>query len=271
MTRYGMLIDLSRCSGCNACTISCKAYNATPQGVSFIHVGKSESGKFPDTKAIFLPRACMHCKDAPCVKACPTHAMSKRGDGIVTLDRGRCIGCRYCVAACPFDALTYVSEIQSYYGNSNSNLFEQVGYAQRKVGTVAKCEFCVTRVDQGYQPACVQTCPLGARMFGDLEDPNSEISQLISSSNAVQLLSQRKTDPSVYYVMPTQQQTPVTAEQQQTLLKISASPDVVPLTLINEAKDWIKPLAVVAIGGVVLGTAVNMVKSNRDHQEKVEI
>src|SRR5271157_1944009 len=130
MTRYGMLIDLLRCVGCNACTVACKANNSTPEGVFFTHVDKVETGKFPNTTVVFFPRACMHCKDAPCITVCPTHASYKRADGIVMVNADECIGCRYCVAACPYGARTYLKQANSYYGDSNSNPFEQVGYSQ---------------------------------------------------------------------------------------------------------------------------------------------
>ena len=208
MARYGMLIDLSLCVGCNACTIACKVSNVTPKGVFFTHVDKVETGKFPNTQSIFFPRACMQCADAPCVTVCPTNATYKRSDGIVMVDQDKCIGCRYCVAACPYGARTYLKQIQSYFeSDEGTSQFEQDGYAQYQVGTVAKCEFCAKRVDQSYLPACVQTCPAVARHFGDLDDPNSEISQLIKSSNAVQLLPELGTNPSVYYVLPKQQVT----------------------------------------------------------------
>lgn len=204
MTRYGMLIDLSKCVGCNACTVACKASNATPEGVFFTHVDKVESGSFPNTVSLFLPRGCMQCADAPCVTVCPTHATYRRSDGIVMVDQSKCIGCRYCIAACPYGARTYMKEIKSYFGSSSSNLFEQNGYSVYTTGTVEKCEFCSKRLDQGYQPACVQTCPAVARTFGDLDDPNSDISKAIISSNAVQLLPELGTNPSVYYIMPRQ-------------------------------------------------------------------
>ncbi len=200
-----MLIDLSRCVGCNACTVSCKASNATPDGVFFTHVDKVESGTFPNTQVLLLPHGCMQCENAPCVAVCPTHASYKRGDGIVMIDQTKCIGCRYCIAACPYGARTYMKTINSYFSTgSSSDIFEQVGYSQYTAGTVAKCEFCATRLDQGYQPACVQTCPAVARTFGDLDDPNSDLSQAINSSNAVQLLPELGTNPSVYYILPEQ-------------------------------------------------------------------
>ena len=206
MTRYGMLIDLSRCVGCNACTVACKVSNVTPKGVFFTHVDKVESGKFPNTQSLFFPRACMQCDNAPCVTVCPTNATYKRSDGIVMVDQSKCIGCRYCIAACPYGDRTYMKKIQSYFEGGTLQ-FEIDGFAQYQVGTVAKCEFCAKRVDQGYLPACVQTCPTVARHFGDLDDPNSDISQLIVSSKAVQSLPELGTNPSVYFVLPRQQLT----------------------------------------------------------------
>jgi Fe-S-cluster-containing dehydrogenase component len=257
LTRYGMLIDLTRCVGCNACTVSCKASNSTPDHVYFTHVDKIESGTFPNTQDIFIPRLCMQCKNAPCVTVCPTGATYKRSDGIVVMDESKCIGCKYCIAACPYGARTYIGNIQSYFGNTSSNIFEETGYAQYRNETIAKCQFCLQRIDEGYQPACVQTCPTVARFFGDLDDQNSEISKNIVSSKAVQLLPELGADPSVYYVVPSNAQ-----------LKISVSPEIMAPSLLNEARDLIKPLAAVAIGAVVVGSIASMAKSSKESEVK---
>lgn len=201
MTRWGMVLDLTTCVGCYACSVACKVENGTPPGVWLAPVYEKEVGTYPTVKRMFLPALCMHCKDAPCVKACPTRAITKRADGIVTVNHDVCCGSRACVAACPYGALHYVEEIKSEFGGELTP-FERALYKDgRVVGTVMKCTFCVHRIDQGiYEPACVQTCPTRCRVFGDLDDPNSEVSRLIRQRNGVQPRPEAGTDPSVYYL-----------------------------------------------------------------------
>lgn len=202
MSRYGMVIDLKKCLGCSACTTACKMEHGTPRAVFWTKVVQKEIGKWPNANRQYEPLACMHCKNAPCVDVCPTGATYKRADGIVVVDYDKCIGCRYCQTACPYGARTYMDKIEGYYTKFGLGLtpYEQVMYKNHPVGVVEKCTFCSELIDKGQQPACVETCPSYARFFGDLDDPKSQVSQLIADRHGYQLLPELGTDPSVYYL-----------------------------------------------------------------------
>jgi tetrathionate reductase subunit B len=176
--RLAMVIDLDKCTGCHACSVACKAEFDVPLGVwrSWVKVG--EKGSFPDTGRFFLPRLCNHCDHPPCMKVCPTGATSQREDGIVKVDEDKCVGCKLCIAACPYQA--------------------RFSHPIKKVAN--KCDFCLHRVDQGVVPSCVNTCHAQARIFGDLNDSKSEVSKL-AARKAVQVLKpELGTEPQVFYI-----------------------------------------------------------------------
>jgi molybdopterin-containing oxidoreductase family iron-sulfur binding subunit len=176
--------------------------NGTPRGVFWTKVVQKEIGKWPTSNRQYIPMPCMHCKNPPCVDACPTGASYKRPDGIVFVDYDKCMGCRYCEAACPYGARAYIDKIDGYYTKYGLGLnpYEEVMYKKHQVGVEEKCNLCVNLVTQGQLPACVATCPAYARYFGDLDDPSSEVSRMIAERHGYQLLPELGTDPSVYYL-----------------------------------------------------------------------
>lgn len=205
MTRYGMAIDLSRCIGCNTCAVACKVSNNLPKDVWW-NVVHTEGRDFADTskgtyggemQLSWLPVNSMHCENAVCEEVCPTGATVKRDDGIVTVDEETCIGCKSCMEACPYDVRRLIENEPEYY------LELPIGdpaAKSHKGGTVEKCDFCAGRIDRGEKPACMELCPGRARYWGDLDDPESEVSQFLSGRNATVLLEEEGTSPSVYYV-----------------------------------------------------------------------
>jgi len=198
--RYGMVIDLQKCVGCNSCTVACRAEQGTPAGVHFHRVVKYESGRYPNAKMRFLPMPCMHCQDPPCLKVCPTGATYKRDDGPILIDHARCIGCRACMLACPYDSRQFLWDIRNYFAGQLATPFEQVKQKGFDKGTVVKCNFCVQRLERGRLPACVETCPATARKFGDLDDPESEPSRLIVLYRGAPFREELGTEPSVFYI-----------------------------------------------------------------------
>ncbi len=178
MTKYGFVIDQRKCIGCHACTVACKAEHDVPIGVNRTWVKYIEKGEFPNTRRYFLVNRCNHCDDAPCVKICPTKALYKRADGIVDFDNTRCIGCKSCMQACPYDAL---------YIDPNNH-------------TAAKCNYCAHRTEQGLEPACVVVCPEHAIIAGDMHNPKTEIAQLIAREPVRVRKPEQGTKPNVYYL-----------------------------------------------------------------------
>lgn len=228
MARYSMVVDVDRCQGCRACVEACKIENNTAQGNFWMYVFRFEEGTFPDTKMSFLPRPCQHCDNAPCVKVCPVGARFKREDGLVLTDADRCIGCRYCELACPYgvnysnwrkpekgqyDMVDWTDpDLAPATGGAippyrNPDLDGLYGDEQRRTaggshskGIMEKCTFCVHRVEKGLQPACVETCPTDALIFGDADSPDTPVSTYLRERNTWQLLEEAGTDPRVHYV-----------------------------------------------------------------------
>jgi Fe-S-cluster-containing dehydrogenase component/formate-dependent nitrite reductase membrane component NrfD len=176
--RYGFVIDQRKCIGCHACTVACKEENQVPLGVNRTWVKYIEKGVFPDTRRYFTVMRCNHCDEAPCVTICPTVALYRRPDGIVDFDRDRCIGCKSCMQACPYDAL----------------------YIDPETKTAAKCHYCAHRVETGLEPACVVVCPVQAIVPGDLDDPHSTISRLVASQQTQVRKPDQGTRPKLYYL-----------------------------------------------------------------------
>jgi len=201
VTRWGMVIDLARCVGCNACTLACKIENGTPPDVYWTRVYTEEAGTYPDVETTYVPALCNHCEDAPCVKVCPTGASHQRADGIVLVNQDACIGCRFCMMACPYNERFYLRHgtlETGYFGERTE--FEDAKWPLFTEGTVHKCTFCAHRVDEGLEPACVVTCPTEARVFGDLEDEESKVSVLIRERDGRTAMPEAETRPSVYYL-----------------------------------------------------------------------
>ncbi len=200
--RLGMVIDLKKCIGCYGCQIFCKAENATPPGILWSRVLFYESGRYPNVKKVRLPLLCMHCKEPACVDVCPTGASAKRQDGVVIIDSSKCLGCKSCIMACPYGARNYYGEEKEYFPGQNLTPYESFGYQRHHTGVVEKCDFCSSRLLKGLEPACVASCMAKARYFGDLDDPDSQLSQLIRNYNGFQIHPELGTDPSVYYLPP---------------------------------------------------------------------
>jgi len=183
--RMGFVINTKRCIGCRTCTVACKMENNVSLGVSRIRVLNAKNtmvfdkpvGKYPYTNESWVTVPCQHCKNAPCVKVCPTGASQKREDGVVFIDKDKCIGCRYCVWSCPYGARQFDEE--------------------NKV--VDKCTMCMHRTDEGKIPMCVNVCMGRAITYGDLNDPTSEVYQLVHSKPVRILKPEQGTEPSVFY------------------------------------------------------------------------
>ena len=203
MTRYGIAINLDRCTGCNTCAVACKMQNNVPMGMLWnrvltegCDVVDGALGEYPNLTRTYLPIACQHCENPACLKVCPTGATYKDEVGRVEIDYDKCIGCRMCMAACPYNARVFNWEEPRRDPDFN---YGDKDVPVRPKGVAEKCTMCKERTDLGKEPMCVVCCPTKARTFGDLDDPESEISKLIREKKAGVLLEEQGTRPQVHY------------------------------------------------------------------------
>ncbi len=223
--KWIMVIDTRKCVGCQACTIGCVAENKLPPGVVYRPVIQKEVGEYPNVALHFLPRPCMQCEKPSCVPVCPVNATWKRPDGIVVVDYDKCIGCRYCLNACPYSART--SDFGRQYTEGEASGSRDLKGAtvygspapweglpsneygkswDRKnhgspVGNARKCHFCLHRLEKGLLPACVTTCIGRATYFGDSRDSDSLVSELVTRNNVQTLLPHWDNKPNCYYIV----------------------------------------------------------------------
>ena len=176
--RYAMAIDTKKCVGCSDCVVACQIENNVPIGYCRDWVVEVTTGTYPNLSMELRSERCNHCSNAPCVRCCPTTASHITDDGIVLVDEKNCIGCKACIAACPYDARFVHPE-----------------------GHIDKCTFCDHRVEKGQDPACVAVCPTKCMYFGDADDPNSEISKLIKTRKWKTLIPEAGTQPNIYYLI----------------------------------------------------------------------
>ncbi len=246
MPRWGMVIDLEKCTGCQACTTACQMENGRLPNENWQDVLFYNEGEFPSGKLTWLPRPCMHCENPSCMAVCPTGATYKTEDGAVLIDWDRCIGCKYCMIACPYGVRFYAEEkqktqpdIREVFPDPDGDRVwgppwqlpadrqnNKIGVGIQPKNVVSKCTFCYHRISQAppgtrdldpndpnlrdYTPACVVTCAPTARYFGDLDDPESEVRRLIAEKRGTRLLDHLGNRPQVYYLAGEQPAIPET-------------------------------------------------------------
>ena len=211
MTTYAIVADLNRCVGCQTCTSACKHANATAPGIQWRKVLDFETGTFPTVNRAFVPVGCMHCDAPSCRDVCPTTATRKRDDGIVTIDYDLCIGCAYCAVSCPYQARSRVDKPSAAYGGKAMR-HERLREDPARLGVAQKCTLCVERIDEGRArglvpgeddeatPACVASCISGALQMGDLDDPDSTVSQLLREKRHFRMHEELGNGPNIYYL-----------------------------------------------------------------------
>jgi phenylacetyl-CoA:acceptor oxidoreductase subunit 1 len=203
-----MVIDVRACIGCKTCAHACDQFNNVPPGAQWRRVTEGEIGENSNERRMFLPMNCMHCAEPPCLEVCPTRATYKRCDGIVDIRLDRCIGCGYCIVACPYEARTIT--LQDKIGRGASDRSENA--YQDRIGICTKCDFCLPKIEEGARrglqpgrdpeatPNCVLSCIAGAMHFGDLDDPEGAVSQLLGRNRTLRLNEDLETGPSVLYI-----------------------------------------------------------------------
>lgn len=233
MVRFGMVIDLDRCTACQACVVACRTENNVPfsepdeseriRHIFWMEFLSKVEGTYPNVKVTLMPRPCLHCEQPPCVQVCPVEATWKRDDGLVMQDYERCIGCRYCMGACPYGARHFnwyrpqwIPPMDQYI-NPDIGPERGQGPRPRPKGVVEKCTFCIQRLEkvvakakaEGRRPrdeelmrmtACSQACPARAITFGDFDEPESTVSKLARSTRAFRLKEELGTRPQVVYL-----------------------------------------------------------------------
>lgn len=176
--RYALAIDTEKCINCRACMVACRAENGVPLGYNRNWVEAEIRGEYPKLVAAFEPGQCQQCEDPACVRVCPTGASHRRADGIIAINEADCVGCRYCILACPYEARFF----------------------REDRGVVEKCNFCAQRVDRGESPACVETCPSHVRIFGDLNDPDSALRAVLDRRQQHTKKPEAGTNPQIFYL-----------------------------------------------------------------------
>ena len=192
--KYGMVLDLDRCVGCYSCVVACKMLYGTRPGIDYNGVKRVEWGEYPDAKQRFLLTMCLHCENAPCVAVCPTGATYTTEEGAVVMDYDTCIGCGFCVTACPYQQRYLVMDDETSFPGEVLHFEEE---AADRLMVSEKCIYCYNRVKSGEMPMCTVHCPGQCRIFGDLNDPESAVSVYIREKGAVQIEG-----TSLYYVVP---------------------------------------------------------------------
>ena len=225
MPRYAMVIDLQRCTGCSACSISCRNENNVPDGIYWANKLTETSGVFPNVRYHYMPTLCNHCENAPCVRGCPTRAMHKLENGITMHNPKKCIGCKYCEFNCPYGVIYFNWSKPHKFWRNREKVLDGTASPQAEVqkaggksipyynperedtlpgirpkGVVEKCTFCDHRLKRGKLPRCVDACPADARVFGDMDDPNSKVRQLLGKFRPFRLREQIGTEPHVFYI-----------------------------------------------------------------------